>query len=101
MSAKAMVLVGPQRLEMDEFPLPAIGAEDALLRVEACGPCGSDVGQYDGALAAIGIPFSSILGHEPVGTIEKIGAEASRRWRVSEGARGVVEPLLGCGYCRG
>ena len=100
MSAKAMVLVGPQRLEMDEFPLPTIGAEDALLRVEACGLCGSDVEQYDGALAAIGIPFSTILGHEPVGTIEKIGAEASRRWNVSEGDRVVVEPLLGCGYCR-
>src|SRR6267154_966528 len=100
MSARAMVLVGPQRLEMDEFPLPAIGAEDALLRIEACGLCGSDVEQYDGALAAIGIPFSSIMGHEPVGTIEKIGAEASRRWSVSEGDRVAVEPLLGCGYCR-
>jgi len=100
MSVKAMVLVEAQRLEMREFPLPAIGAEDALLRVEACGLCGSDVEQYDGALAAIGIPFSSILGHEPVGTIEKIGAEASRRWSVFEGDRVVVEPLLGCGYCR-
>ncbi|HWM70195.1 MAG TPA: zinc-binding dehydrogenase [Steroidobacteraceae bacterium] len=100
MSAKAIVLVGERRLEMDEFPLPAIGAEDALLRVEACGLCGSDVEQYDGALAAIGIPFSTILGHEPVGTIEKIGAEASRRWSVSEGDRVVIEPLLGCGHCR-
>jgi len=100
MSAKAIVLVGERRLEMDEFPLPAIGAEDGLLRVEACGLCGSDVEQYDGALAAIGIPFSTILGHEPVGTIEKIGAEASRRWNVSEGDRVVIEPLLGCGHCR-
>ena len=100
MSAKAIVLVGERRLEMDEFPLPAIGADDGLLRVEACGLCGSDVEQYDGALAAIGIPFSTILGHEPVGTIEKIGAQASRRWNVSEGDRVVVEPLLGCGHCR-
>jgi threonine dehydrogenase-like Zn-dependent dehydrogenase len=100
MSAKAIVLVGERRLEMDEFPLPAIGAQDGLLRVEACGLCGSDVEQYDGALAAIGIPFSTILGHEPVGTIEKIGAEASRRWNVSEGDRVVIEPLLGCGHCR-
>src|SRR5258707_549365 len=100
MSAKAMVLVGEQRLVMDEFPLPTIGAEDALLRVEACGLCGSDVEQYDGALAAIGIPFSTILGHEPVGTIERIGAEAAKRWGVDEGDRVVVEPLLGCGYCR-
>jgi threonine dehydrogenase-like Zn-dependent dehydrogenase len=100
MTAKAMVLVEEQRLEMEEFPLPAIGAEDGLLRVEACGLCGSDVEQYDGALAAIGIPFSTILGHEPVGTIEKIGAEASRRWNVSEGDRVVIEPLLGCGHCR-
>jgi threonine dehydrogenase-like Zn-dependent dehydrogenase len=100
MTAKAMVLVEEQRLEMEEFPLPAIGAEDGLLRVEACGLCGSDVEQYDGALAAIGIPFSTILGHEPVGTIEKVGAEASRRWNVTEGDRVVIEPLLGCGHCR-
>ena len=100
MSAKAMVLVGEQRLVMDEFPLPAIGAEDALLRVEACGLCGSDVEQYDGAFAAIGIPFSTIMGHEPVGTIERIGAEAARRWQVDEGDRVVVEPLMGCGSCR-
>src|SRR5258708_32092449 len=100
MSAKAMVLVGAQRLEMEEFPLPGIGSEDALLRIEACGLCGSDVEQYDGALAAIGIPFSTILGHEPVGTIEKIGAAASRRWDASQGGRVLVEPLLGCGYWR-
>src|SRR5258708_37363429 len=98
MSAKAMVLVRAQRLEMEEFPLPGIGSEDALLRIEACGLCGSDVEPDDGALAAIGIPFSTILGHEPVGTIEKIGAEASRRWDGAEWGRVVVQPLhaVGC-----
>src|SRR5258708_39775033 len=100
MSAKAMVLVRAQRLEMEEFPLPGIGSEDALLRIEACGLCGSDVEQYDGALAAIGIPFSTIMGHEPVGTIEKIGGGASRRRRGSAGGRAAVWALLGCGYFR-
>src|SRR5258708_16327991 len=98
MSAKAMVLVGAQRLEMEEFPLPGIGSEDALLRIEACGLCGSDVEQYDGALAAIGIPFSTILGHEPVATIEKIGAEAPRRWNLSDRDPLVLYPLLRTAY---
>src|SRR3972149_999683 len=50
--SRAVVQEGPRRLSRQEFPLPDVGPEDALLRVEACGICGSDYGQYAGALPA-------------------------------------------------
>lgn len=100
MSARAAVLVEKQRLEIEEFPLPEIAPDDGLLRVEACGLCGTDVELFDGALQAVGVPLSTIPGHEPVGIIERIGAQAADRWGVAEGDRVVVEPLIGCGHCR-
>src|SRR3990170_432986 len=95
--SSAIVQEGPRRLSRQEFPLPDVGPEDALLRVEACGICGSDYEQYAGALPA---PFPVIPGHEPVGIIEEIGEVAARRWGVSRGDRVAVEALLPCGHCR-
>lgn len=95
--AKAMVQHAPRDLRAAEFPLPEVSAEDALLRVEACGICGSDYEQFEGALP---VPMPVIPGHEPVGIIEAIGEVASRRWGVQRGDRVAVETLLPCGYCR-
>jgi threonine dehydrogenase-like Zn-dependent dehydrogenase len=97
--ARAVVQVGNKRFEMRQFALPRIGADDALMRIEACGICGSDVDQYDGKLNRI-LALPMIPGHEPVGIIEQIGAEAKRRWGLTEGDRVVVEPTRGCGHCR-
>ncbi|NIH80721.1 zinc-dependent alcohol dehydrogenase [Amycolatopsis viridis] len=99
-TARAAVQVADRRYEIQEFPLPRIGPDEALLRVDACGMCGSDVEQYDGGFAALGVAYPLIPGHEPVGTIAEIGAEAARRWRVRVGDRVAVEPVLGCGSCR-
>ncbi len=98
--ARAAVQVADRTYEIQEFELPVVGADDALLRVEACGMCGSDVEQYEGGFAALGVRYPVIAGHEPVGVIEEIGAEASKRWGVRTGDRVVVEPVVGCGYCR-
>ena len=94
--ARAMVQHGVRDLRPGTFPLPAIGREDALLRVEACGICGSDYEQFEGALP---VRFPVIPGHEPVGIIEEIGEDAARRWHVQRGDRVAVETLLPCGYC--
>jgi 2-desacetyl-2-hydroxyethyl bacteriochlorophyllide A dehydrogenase len=92
----AMVQTGPRKLELRSLPLPEIGAEDALLRVEACGICGSDVEQYQGALR---LPFPLIPGHEPLGIIERIGDRAAQRWGVDVGDRVAVETMLACKFC--
>src|SRR5712692_2544485 len=97
--ARAVVQVADKRFEIQHFDLPRIGADDALMRVEACGICGSDVDQYDGKLNGI-LSLPMIPGHEPVGIIEEIGPEARRRWALDAGDRVVVEPTRGCGHCR-
>jgi threonine dehydrogenase-like Zn-dependent dehydrogenase len=98
--ARAAVQVGPRKYEVQDFEIPHAGADDAVMRVEACGLCGSDVDQYDGKLDAMGLKFPLIPGHEPIGIIEEIGAEAARRWGLRQGDRVAVEPTLGCGHCR-
>ena len=100
-TVRAAVLVKPKTLEFREFPRPAIGAEDALLRIEACGICGSDYEQYEGAapMHEDYMQYPVIPGHEPLGVIEEIGAQAKQRWGVKEGDRVAVRSGYGCGRC--
>jgi threonine dehydrogenase-like Zn-dependent dehydrogenase len=95
-TARAAVFTGPRAFELRELPLPHIAADEALLRVEACGLCGSDLDFWEGSYA---IPFAYIPGHEPVGIIEEIGPAASKRWGVQVGDRVAVEPASPCGTC--
>jgi threonine dehydrogenase-like Zn-dependent dehydrogenase len=95
-TSRAVVQTAPRRLEMHELPVPAIDGDSGLLRVEACGICGSDAEQYAGLLP---IRFPVIPGHEPVGVIDAIGDRAARRWGVDVGDRVVVEVLIPCGHC--
>lgn len=46
----AMVQTAPRKLEARELPIPQIADDSAILRIEACGICGSDYEQYEGAL---------------------------------------------------
>jgi threonine dehydrogenase-like Zn-dependent dehydrogenase len=96
-TARAIVQEGPERLALREFPVPDIDADTALLRVEACGICGSDVEQFSGVLP---VTFPLVPGHEPLGIIERIGDRAAARWGVAEGDRVAVEPMIPCGHCR-
>jgi threonine dehydrogenase-like Zn-dependent dehydrogenase len=100
-SVPAMVLVKPRTLVAREFARPAIGPDDGLLRLEACGICGSDYEQYEGAQPPHEdyTPYPVIPGHEPLGVIAEIGAEARRRWGVDEGDRVAVRSGYGCGRC--
>ena len=66
---RAVVQVAPRQIELREFPRPQTGLDDGLLRVEACGVCGSDVEQYRGHLVRPGM-FPLIPGHEPLGVID-------------------------------
>ena len=47
-TSRAMVVTEPGRMELREFPLPEIGEEDGLLRVERVGVCGTDPGIFKG-----------------------------------------------------
>lgn len=96
MAADALVLEAPRSLVHRRFPLPEIGDDDAILRVEACGVCGTDHELFTGALAP-GFPF--VPGHEAVGVIEAIGPAAAARWEVQAGDRVAVECFQSCRRC--
>src|SRR6266540_1073225 len=91
----AATQIGSKKIEVRQYLTPEISADDALLKMEIAGICGSDIGgyaQYPGE--------PQITGHENVGFIAKIGGDAARRWGVKEGDRVVVEQYLPCGNCR-
>lgn len=92
-----MVLVEPYKMEMREFPIPDIGSDEFLLKVDLVSICGGDPIEYEGRNVKAHYPM--ILGHEVVGTVAAIGDEASRRYGVGVGDRVNVEPYILCGEC--
>lgn len=96
-TTRAAVLTSPKEFEVRELPLPEIAADEALLRVETCGLCGSDLDCWTGHY---GIPYAYIPGHEPVGVIEEVGPAFAKRTGVAVGTRVAVEPASPCGACR-
>jgi threonine dehydrogenase-like Zn-dependent dehydrogenase len=96
-TSRAVLQTAPRRLEMRELPVPDIDDDSGLLRVEACGICGSDAEQYAGVIP---VRMPLIPGHEPLGRIERIGDRAAKRWGVNVGDRVAVEALIRCGHCR-
>ncbi|HKT18888.1 MAG TPA: zinc-binding dehydrogenase [Stellaceae bacterium] len=90
----AAVAVRPRQTELREFALPDIAPDAGLLRVDAAGICGSDWPMYLSEK-----PGPRILGHEMIGTIEKLGPIAGARWGVKEGDVVALEEYLPCGHC--
>lgn len=92
----ALVLESARTLVRRSFAQPDAGDDDGLLRIEACGLCGTDHEQWSGHIPAA---YAYIPGHEMVGIVERVGPAASARWGVSAGDRVAVEPFLSCRQC--
>jgi L-iditol 2-dehydrogenase len=91
---KALLLTGYMNLQVTELAEPEIGAADVLVRVRACGICGSDVHGLDGRTGRRIPPL--VMGHEAAGTIETIGRDV-RGWRA--GDRVTFDSTISCGEC--
>ncbi|WP_436778276.1 zinc-dependent alcohol dehydrogenase [Yinghuangia sp. YIM S09857] len=96
-TATAVVQTGTRRMETRQIPIPPIGPEEALIQVEACGLCGTDVARYRGEMSLRG---AVVPGHEPVGVVVEIGDEAAARRGLRRGDRVAVDPFLPCWRCR-
>jgi L-gulonate 5-dehydrogenase len=81
-------------IELEEVPTPEPGADDALLRVETVGVCGTDLHIYDGSYATR-LPL--VQGHEISGIVEHLPATYAGPLAV--GDRVAVEPVISCGTC--
>ena len=92
----AAVTTGPNVMEIRRLEIPDIGDDEAIVRIEATGICGTDYEWFRGDLD---IPYPIILGHEPLGRIAAIGSQASERWGVGIGDRVAVRSGYRCGRC--
>lgn len=92
------------KLELRDWPQPKPGPGEVLLRVRACGVCGSDVHFYetdgDGYMLYPGLTkFPTVIGHEFAGEIVEIGPGPEAQG-LKAGDRVTVEEMVWCGYCR-
>ena len=93
---KAVRLIKPgQPLEMQEVPVPAVGAKDVLVKVKAAGICRSDMHYRAGTSPVHPLPMT--LGHEVAGVIEEVGPAVRN---VKVGQRVCLHYLVTCGDCR-
>jgi threonine dehydrogenase-like Zn-dependent dehydrogenase len=102
---RAWVVSAPGKMELQEFDKPDVAEDAALLKVEACGICGTDKHMYSGQFVGTAGPFPGILGHEIIGTVVEMGRQAAKSMIVSPGQlsigdRVALNPnLVPCGRC--
>ena len=89
-------LMGPERLELREVPVPEPGAGELLLRVGAATTCGTDLKVFQRGGHPRMLKAPTPFGHEMAGTITAVGLEAGR-WR--PGDRVVMANSAPCGAC--
>ena len=94
------VVTDKRKIEMRYFPVPKPSSDDAILKVELCGICGSDYHYYVEGHHWPYQPPPQILGHEVVGRINDISTVAARHWKVKEGDLVIVESAVTCHRCR-
>lgn len=91
----ALVLTDYLRLELQQVATPEAGPDEVLIRVAACGICGSDVHGFDGSSGRRIPPI--IMGHEGAGIIAAVGS-AVIGWNI--GDRVTFDSTIYCGQCR-
>ena len=91
---KALLLTAPSTLAIVDFPTPAIADDEVLVRIHACGICGSDFHGWDGSSGRRQAPL--IMGHEAAGEIVATGPRVEK-WHA--GDRVTFDSTIYCGVC--
>jgi threonine dehydrogenase-like Zn-dependent dehydrogenase len=92
---KAVTFHGKRDVRVDTVPDPSIQSPtDAIVRVTSSGICGSDLHLYE--VMGPFIEEGDVLGHEPMGIVEEVGAEVTH---IAPGDRVVVPFNISCGHC--
>ena len=110
-SVNAAVMTAPGKLEVRQYPYPAVDDVSLVIELEMCGICGTDkhtyrgeTVQFAGTAAESHTPFPIIPGHEIVGRVAEIGRTASQSLEfggapLAVGDRVVMCPDILCGKC--
>ncbi len=93
---RAIVLDQPGSFRVAKVPDPTPGPGQIVVKVDACGICGTDLHIMDGEFPPT--PYPITPGHEFAGTVVEVSADV--RIDLSAGTRVAVDPSLYCGYCR-
>lgn len=94
---KAVVFDGPEKMELREVDYPKKGPDDVIIKIKACGVCGTDMHIYKGDFLT---QFPLIPGHEFTGLIEEVGDNVET---LKPGDMVVVDNAFycrDCYYCR-
>ncbi len=91
---KALILQAPSAFDLTDIPAPEPTADEVLVRVRACGICGSDVHGMDGRTGRRIPPI--VMGHEAAGEIAAVGT-AVEGWQVAD--RVALDSTVSCGRC--
>jgi threonine dehydrogenase-like Zn-dependent dehydrogenase len=92
---KAVTWHGKRDVRVDNVPDPKIEQPtDAIVRITSSGICGSDLHLYEVMGPYMGV--GDILGHEPMGIVEEVGAEVKN---IAAGDRVVIPFNISCGHC--
>ncbi len=91
---KALLLSSYRNLELADLPVPAPAPDEVLIRVAACGICGSDVHGYDGSSGRRIPPI--VMGHEASGTVAAVGGAVKN---FAAGDRVTFDSTVYCGEC--
>jgi len=89
---KAAIFVEPNRIVLDDKPVPEIGPLDALIRITTTTICGTDIHILKGEYP---VAKGLTIGHEPVGVIEKLGASVQG---FTEGQRVIAGAITPSGH---
>lgn len=91
---KALLLKQYMEMEWVDMPKPAIQPDEVLIRVKACGICGSDIHGLDGSTERRIPPL--VMGHEAAGVVAEIGSEVKD---IRQGDRVTFDSTVYCGQC--
>ena len=94
---RAAELISPTTFRLSDMAIDEPGPGEVQVRIGAVGVCGSDLHAYgEGAVGGTPNAYPMVLGHEPAGTIVKIGAGVTG---LTAGDRGALEPAHYCYHC--
>ncbi len=97
MSNKTFYLTKLEEMEAREAPMPVMGPDDVIIRIQSVGVCGSDLHYYSkGSIGNFIVKFPFVLGHEAAGVITEVGENVKT---LKPGDRVCMEPGIPCMKC--